>query len=36
MELQMYVEGPGLRRQLIPDALLWRDRRGGMPVRKGP
>jgi hypothetical protein len=36
MELQMLVEGPGIRRQRIPDALLFRDRRGGIPVRKNP
>jgi hypothetical protein len=36
MELQMLVEGPGLPRQRIPDSMLFRDRRGGIPVRKNP
>jgi hypothetical protein len=34
MELQMLVEGPGVRRQRIPDSMLFRERRGGIPVRK--
>src|SRR3712207_8330794 len=34
MELQMLVEGPGIRRQRIPDAMLYRERRGGIPIRK--
>jgi hypothetical protein len=35
MELQMLVDGPGIRRQRIPDSMLFRDRRDGIPVRKG-
>jgi hypothetical protein len=26
MELQMLVEGPGMRRQRIPNTMLFRDR----------
>jgi hypothetical protein len=36
MELQMLVDGPGIRRQRVPDSMLFRPRRGGIPVRKNP